>query len=72
MSARQAEKNAGRPSEDQFRLLVQSVTNHVIYLFDTAGVVKTWNVGAQRIKGYAPAEVIGKHFCGARKTGSTW
>jgi PAS domain S-box-containing protein len=62
LSARQAEKDAPRQSEDQFRLLVQSVTNYAIYLLDTAGVVISWNVGAQRIKGYAPAEAIGKNF----------
>ncbi len=62
LSARQAEKDALRQSEDQFRLLVQSVTNYAIYLLDTAGVVISWNVGAQRIKGYAPAEAIGKNF----------
>jgi PAS domain S-box-containing protein len=62
LSVRQAEKDALRQSEDQFRLLVQSVTNYAIYLLDTEGVVNSWNVGAQRIKGYAPAEAIGKHF----------
>ena len=49
-------------SEDQFRLLVQSVTDYAIYMLDTQGRVSSWNSGAERIKGYAPAEIIGEHF----------
>ena len=51
-----------RRSEDQFKLLVQSVTDYAIYMLDPQGRVSSWNAGAQRIKGYAPAEIIGKHF----------
>jgi PAS domain S-box-containing protein len=51
-----------RRSEDQFRLLVQGVTDYAIYLLDPQGFVTNWNVGAQRIKGYAPHEIIGQHF----------
>ena len=46
-------------SEDQFRLLVQSVTDYAIYMLDPRGHVTSWNAGAERIKGYAPAEIIG-------------
>jgi PAS domain S-box-containing protein len=49
-------------SEAQFRLLVQGVTDYAIYMLDTSGNVSSWNAGAQRIKGYAPEEVIGTHF----------
>jgi PAS domain S-box-containing protein len=62
LSERQAAKNALRQTEDQFRLLVQSVTDHVIYLLDPAGLVSSWNATAQRISGYSPDEVIGRHF----------
>ena len=51
-----------RRSEDQFRLLVQSVTDYAIYMLDRDGYVASWNAGAQRIKGYAPEEIIGQHF----------
>lgn len=47
---------------DGFRLLVESVKDYAIFMLDSAGFVKTWNPGAQRIKGYAPAEILGKHF----------
>jgi PAS domain S-box-containing protein len=49
-------------SEEQFRLLVQGVTDYAIYMLDTEGRVSNWNLGAQRIKGYLPEEIIGQHF----------
>ncbi|MGX1791093.1 PAS domain S-box protein [Bosea sp. NPDC055332] len=58
---RQAEQ-ALRRSEEKFRLLVQGVTDYAIYMLDADGIVTNWNVGAQRIKGYAPDEIIGQHF----------
>jgi PAS domain S-box-containing protein len=51
-----------RQSEEMFRLLVASVKDYAIFLLDPEGHVMTWNAGAQRIKGYAPHEIIGKHF----------
>ena len=49
-------------SEQQFRLLVQGVSDYAIYLLDVNGNVNNWNPGAQRIKGYPPDEIIGQHF----------
>lgn len=51
-----------KQSEQQFRLLVQSVTDYAIYMLDPDGQVTNWNQGAQRIKGYLPAQAIGQHF----------
>ena len=51
-----------KQSEQQFRLLVQSVTDYAIYMLAPDGRVTNWNLGAQRIKGYQPEEVIGQHF----------
>src|SRR6185369_11172019 len=45
-----------------FRRLVLSVRDYAIFALDATGHVITWNEGAQRIKGYAPNEIIGKHF----------
>ena len=58
---RQADE-ALRRSEEKFRLLVQGVTDYAIYMLDADGIVTNWNVGAERIKGYAPDEIVGKHF----------
>ncbi len=51
-----------RASEDQFRRLVQGVTDYAIYMLDAEGRLTNWNAGAQRIKGYLPEEVVGRHF----------
>jgi len=48
--------------EEQFRLLVQGVTDYAIYFLSPEGLVTNWNLGAERIKGYAPPEIIGQHF----------
>lgn len=49
-------------SEEQFRHLVQGVTDYAIYMVDPEGRVSSWNEGARRIKGYEPGEIIGQHF----------
>ncbi len=42
--------------------LVEVVTDYAIFLLDTTGHVTSWNRGAQRLKGYTPQEIIGRHF----------
>ncbi len=49
-------------SQEQFRLLVQGVTDYAIFMISPEGNVVSWNAGAQRIKGYTPEEIVGKHF----------
>lgn len=51
-----------RESERHFRLLVSGVTDYALYMLDPNGIVTNWNAGGQRIKGYLPEEIIGKHF----------
>jgi PAS domain S-box-containing protein len=58
---RQAEQILAE-SQQEFRLLVQSVTDYAIYMLDLEGNIVSWNPGAQRIKGYRPDEIIGQHF----------
>jgi PAS domain S-box-containing protein len=48
-------------SPEHFRLLVESVEDYAIFVLDVDGVVRSWNAGAVRIKGYRPDEVIGRH-----------
>ena len=47
---------------DLFRLLVESVGDYAIFMLDPAGYVLSWNAGAERIKGYASEDIIGRHF----------
>ncbi len=49
-------------NEGLFRLLVEGVKDYAIFLLDPQGRVSTWNSGAERIKGYTSAEIIGQHF----------
>jgi PAS domain S-box-containing protein len=50
------------PDDERFRLLVESVKDYAIFMLDAAGHVASWNLGAERIKGYGADEIIGKHF----------
>src|SRR6266404_144190 len=49
-------------SERGFRLLVEGVADYALYMLDPTGVVTNWNIGGQRIKGYSPEEIVGRHF----------
>src|SRR4051812_27685796 len=49
-------------SERSFRLLVEGVADYALYMLDPTGVITSWNVGGQRIKGYSPDEIVGGHF----------
>ena len=49
-----------REVERRFRLFVDGVTDCAICMLDANGIVTDWNAGAERIKGYTAAEIIGK------------
>lgn len=58
---RQAEQQL-REGEERFRLLVESTLDYAIFMLDPEGHVRSWNQGAQRIKGYTTEEIVGRHF----------
>src|SRR5678816_2010210 len=45
-----------------YQILVEQVGDYALFVLDPRGRIMTWNLGAQRIKGYAPEEIIGRHF----------
>ncbi len=49
-------------SEERFRVLVSQVQDYAILALDLQGVIETWNLGAERVKGYTAAEAIGRSF----------
>jgi PAS domain S-box-containing protein len=50
--------------EDAHRLelLINSIVDYAIFMLDTEGVVRSWNSGAARLKGYSAKEIIGRSF----------
>ncbi|MGL4439703.1 MAG: PAS domain S-box protein, partial [Bosea sp. (in: a-proteobacteria)] len=62
LTERKAAEHALRLKEEQFRMLVQSVTDYALYMIDADGHVSSWNQGAERIKQYRADEIIGQHF----------
>jgi PAS domain S-box-containing protein len=49
-------------TEERFRFLVQGIREYAIFMLDPEGRITSWNEGAERIKGYKAAEIIGRHF----------
>ncbi|MDX3533767.1 PAS domain S-box protein [Streptomyces sp. MB09-01] len=59
---RAGQGSALAPTETAFTLLVTSVLDYGIFMLDPEGHVSSWNAGAERIKGFRAADIIGKHF----------
>jgi len=49
-------------SEEKYRLLLDGVQDYCIFMMDPHGQILSWNAGAERIKGYSAAEIIGQNF----------
>lgn len=57
-----AERALASPSEESFAALVASVADYAIFVLDANGAVASWNVGAERIKGYRADEIVGREY----------
>ena len=62
VTERQEHQKALFESEQRFRMLVQGVRDYAIYMLDPEGRISNWNSGAEAIKGYSEAEIVGQHF----------
>jgi PAS domain S-box-containing protein len=62
LTEKRLREEALRQSEEQFRLMLESVNDYAIFLLDPDGTILTWNSGAEAINGYTASEVLGRHF----------
>ncbi len=62
LTEQHALETALRSSEERLRLLVGQVVDYAIIALDPQGVIETWNLGAERVKGYTADEAIGRSF----------
>jgi PAS domain S-box-containing protein len=62
LTTRRAAEERLRQSDQRYQTLVSSVTDYAIFLLSPAGIVESWNRGAQVLKGYTPDEIIGHSF----------
>src|SRR5262249_52763968 len=56
------QRQEAQSQTDHLRLLIEGTTDYAIFMLDVEGRVKSWNKGAERIKGYKAEEIIGRHF----------
>lgn len=52
---------AASPLADELNLLIDGAIGYAIYMLDPSGHVTIWNKGAERLKGWTEAEVLGRH-----------
>ncbi len=62
LTERRASEEALRESEQRMRLLLDSISDHAVFMLDAQGHVQSWNKGAEAINGYTGPEILGRHF----------
>jgi PAS domain S-box-containing protein len=62
VTADRAAEEALQQSEERLRSMIASVRDYALYMLDPSGRVASWNPGAERIKGYSEAEIVGQPF----------
>lgn len=48
--------------EEQYHLMIDEVEDYAILMLDPNGIIRNWNKGAEKIKGYTEKEAVGMHF----------
>jgi PAS domain S-box-containing protein len=51
-----------RSPESIHSYFIEQIKDYAIFTIDTKGFITAWNVGAERIKGYSEAEIIGQFY----------
>jgi len=61
-SQRYYDKEKGADQLERYKMLVDAIEDYAIFLLDQEGYVISWNLGAEKLKGYKPKDIIGHHF----------
>jgi two-component system sensor kinase FixL len=62
LSGTDATERSNAAMAEELGLLIDGATSYAIYMLDPEGRVTIWNLGAERIKGWTEAEIIGSNF----------
>jgi PAS domain S-box-containing protein len=62
LSVRREAEELLRQSEERAQLMISGVQDYAIFMLSPEGKIETWNLGAERLKGYRRDEIVGKHF----------
>ncbi len=49
-------------SEQRFRLMVDNMRDHGVFFLDADGCITDWTDSAQRMDGFSPTEMLGRHY----------
>lgn len=49
-------------AEQRFQLMAQNVADYAILMLDPRGHIRSWNIGAERLKGWSADEIVGRHI----------
>ena len=49
-------------SEQRFRLMVDNLRDYCIFFMDADGIITDWTDSAQRMDGYSPTQMVGRHY----------
>jgi two-component system CheB/CheR fusion protein len=60
ISARRRAETQVRAGEERLRLLIDSAVDYAIFTMSDAGIIDSWNTGAERMFGYAADEIVGQ------------
>src|SRR5690242_18749373 len=62
LNKRQADFMAIESTGNLYKKMIEEIQDYAIIVLDKNGIIQNWNKGAEKIKLYAPEEIIGKHF----------
>jgi PAS domain S-box-containing protein len=62
ITARRAVQHKLQVQEQQLQSIMDNISDYAIFLLNPTGHIESWNAGAEKIKGYAAQEILGKHF----------